>query len=100
MRSEAECGKPLGTHKNRTRKAARAELTVEYINATEGCRGVSVKIYDAEQEKPVEAYFVEEAGGPDLYEVPPQGRLEVCCGVIMESEPHGKCRARWILRWI
>jgi hypothetical protein len=99
MRKEAKCGQPLGTHKNRTKNAARAELTIEHLEGVDGCEGVSVWIYNDKDEKPLEVFGIYEAGGPDLYEVPAGGRLEFRCGTI-ESDPPGKCRARWTLRWI
>jgi hypothetical protein len=101
MKKEAECGEVLGTHYNRTDKAAKAEVTIEQVNGTDGCKGVTVKIYDATSADPLGSYYREEAGGPDLYEVPANGRLEVCCGEIIALDGrHGKCTATWTLHWV
>jgi hypothetical protein len=98
MRHEAKCGETLREHHNRTTAAAKVELTVESVKSEGGCKGVAVRIHDATSVK--DQYFLHEfPAGPDLYEVPASGSLELACGELGEDQT-GKCTASWTLRWL
>ena len=97
MIKKGECGVVLHTHYNRTKAEARAEMAVEAMEA-EGCRA-EVSVFIHSENELVEAYGLAVPAGPDLYTVPPGGRLEVKCGAISEEPHDGSCKVEWTFRW-
>ncbi|MGA8497184.1 MAG: hypothetical protein WB764_16990 [Xanthobacteraceae bacterium] len=100
MAEPTKCGDVAHTYQNYCNDPVKAEITINSVESKGGCKGVSIKIYDDEGGDPDLYYKSKFPAGPDLYPVPKKGKIEICCGELLEENQKGTCEINATVRWL